>query len=249
MATQFQHRLVGTVILFALGVIFLPNLLDGKKQLAQDEAVTIPLRPELDPPQPVVTQLQPAASAAVAQLAEPASAAPESVAKAEPKPEVWTLEQPQEAPPVAPAAKPQPAPQPVVQAAPKPAPKPAPAPVVAAQPAPRPAPVPKPAPVIKPAPIIQSARPAPAAQPVAAAPSQQSGFVVQLGAFRNAGNVNDLVSKLRAAGYRAQTSPAVPQQGVLNRVWVGPDSRARLEQQLASLERLTGLKGRIQSYP
>ncbi|WP_116472875.1 cell division protein DedD [Zobellella maritima] len=253
MATQFQHRLVGTVILFALGVIFLPDLLDGKKQLVQDEAVTIPLRPELDPPQPVISQPLPIASAGVAPQVEPAQREPDPV---EPVPEVWALEQPQEAPPAAKSqpvvqAAPKPAP-PEVESKPQPAPKPAPTKVepkpqpapVKTEPKPQPVPVPKPAPVIKPAPII---RPAPVAQP--AAQPQQGSFVVQLGAFRNAGNVNDLVKKLQAAGYRAQTSPAVPQQGVLNRVWVGPDSRARLEQQLAPLERLTGLKGRIQSYP
>lgn len=221
MATQFQHRLVGTVILVALGVIFLPDLLDGKQQLAPDEAVTIPLRPELEPARPVVT----APPAAEQQpVAEPPSV--------EAKPEVWTLEQAKEAPPVAPqpAAKPEPRPEPKPE--PKPAPAPRPAPVV------KPAPVVQPAPVVRPAPVIKQISP----QPVA---PQQGNYVVQLGAFRNADNVNALVRKLRASGYRAQTTPAVPRQGELNRVWVGPDSKTRLEQQLSALERLTGLKGRV----
>ncbi|MDX1269092.1 MAG: SPOR domain-containing protein [Oceanisphaera sp.] len=108
----------------------------------------------------------------------------------------------------------------------------------------------KPAPIIKPAPIVQPApvvRPAPVIKqisPQQTAP-QQGNYVVQLGAFRNADNVNELVRKLRASGYRAQTTPAVPRQGELNRVWVGPDSKARLEQQLSALERLTGLKGSV----
>ncbi|GAA3705731.1 hypothetical protein GCM10022421_10810 [Oceanisphaera sediminis] len=207
MATQFQHRLVGTVILVALGVIFLPDLLDGKQQLAVDEAVTIPLRPELEPARPVVT-------------APPAVAEPPA---AEAKPEVWTMEQAKEAPPVAP--------QPAAKPEPKPAPRPEPKP----EPAPRPAPVVKPAPVVQPAPVIKQIAP------------QQGEYIVQLGAFRNADNVNALVKKLRASGYRAQTTPAVPRQGELNRVWVGPDSKARLEQQLAPLERLTGLKGSVRS--
>lgn len=33
MASKFQNRLVGTVILVALGVILLPGLLDGKKNI------------------------------------------------------------------------------------------------------------------------------------------------------------------------------------------------------------------------
>ncbi len=230
MATQFQHRLVGTVILVALGVIFLPDLLDGKQQLAPDEAVTIPLRPELEPARPVVTA-PPAAEqqTAVEQLATAEQVTASQPVSAAAKPEVWTLEQAKEAPPVAP--------QPVSKPEPRPEPKPVPAPT--------PAPVVKPAPIIKPAPIVQPApvvRPAPVIKQIA---PQQGDHVVQLGAFRNADNVNALVNKLRAAGYRAQTTPAVPRQGQLNRVWVGPDSKARLEQQLAPLERLTGLKGSV----
>ncbi|PSJ47587.1 cell division protein DedD [Zobellella endophytica] len=203
MATQFQHRLVGTVILVALGVIFLPDVLDGKQQSVPDDAVSIPLRPELAPAEPPVTV---SAEPPVTVPAEPEPATPA-------RPEVWTLEQAKEAPPVAPAAEPQPKP--------------------ALQPQPKPVPVVKPAPVPQPAPVIKPVAP------------QQGGYIVQLGAFRNADNVNALVRKLRDAGYRAQTTPAVPRQGELNRVWVGPDAKPRLEQQLAALERLTGLKGRV----
>lgn len=200
------------MILVALGVIFLPDVLDGNQQSVPDDAVSIPLRPELAPAEPPVT-----APAEPELAAEPA------------RPELWTLEQAKEAPPVAPAAESQPEP------APQPQPKPEPAP----QPQPKPEPQPKPAPVVKPAPVPQ---PAPVIKPVV---PQQGSYIVQLGAFRNADNVNALVRKLRDAGYRAQTTPAVPRQGELNRVWVGPDAKPRLEQQLAALERLTGLKGRV----
>ncbi|GGB47833.1 cell division protein DedD [Oceanisphaera marina] len=205
MATQFQQRLVGTVILVALGVIFLPDLLDGKQQLAPDEAVTIPLRPELEPVRPLVVAPEPA-----------------QAAQRDAEPEVWTIEEAREAPPVAPKpAAPAPQPQPEPQS--------------------KPAPVVKPAPIVKAAPVVQ---PAPTIKQVA---PQHGEHVVQLGAFRNADNVNALVKKLQAAGYRAQTTPSVPRHGELNRVWVGPDDKARLEQQLAALERLTGLKGRIRA--
>ena len=89
--------------------------------------------------------------------------------------------------------------------------------------------------MVQPAPTIKQVAP------------QHGEHVVQLGAFRNADNVNALVKKLQAAGYRAQTTPSVPRHGELNRVWVGPDDKARLEQQLAALERLTGLKGSIRA--
>jgi Uncharacterized protein conserved in bacteria len=46
LATQFQNRLIGTVILVSLGVIFLPDLLMGKKNDIAAPAGSIPLRPE-----------------------------------------------------------------------------------------------------------------------------------------------------------------------------------------------------------
>lgn len=46
MATQFQNRLIGTVILVALGVAFIPDLLMGKKNDVSAPAGSIPLHPE-----------------------------------------------------------------------------------------------------------------------------------------------------------------------------------------------------------
>ncbi|MFD2180198.1 SPOR domain-containing protein [Veronia pacifica] len=48
MATQFQNRLVGTVMLVCLGVIFLPDVLDGKKEKFQEDFDAIPLREPID---------------------------------------------------------------------------------------------------------------------------------------------------------------------------------------------------------
>jgi DedD protein len=45
-ASKFQNRLVGTIIIVALGVIVLPGLLDGKKKHYQDEFAAIPLVPK-----------------------------------------------------------------------------------------------------------------------------------------------------------------------------------------------------------
>lgn len=223
MATQFQHRLVGTLILVAVGVIFLPDLLSGKQQLVPDEAVTIPLRPELTPVQPAIIE-QP----------KPSTQDAESAALS---PEVWTIEQAQEAPPVAPTAAVEPSHQAPVQAQPEPVATPQPAPQ-APKPVEKPAPAPEPAPK----PIAQ-----PQSQPQQAT-AEQGDFVVQLGVFRNAENVNALVKKLQAAGYIAQTTPRVPKEGELNRVWVGPDTnKARLEQQIPALEQLTGLKGSVRA--
>ena len=48
MASKFQSRLVGTILLVALGVIFLPDLFDGKKQHYQEQFASIPLQPEFE---------------------------------------------------------------------------------------------------------------------------------------------------------------------------------------------------------
>lgn len=45
MSSQFHNRLVGTIVIVALGVIFLPDILDGKKERVQEEFTEIPLRP------------------------------------------------------------------------------------------------------------------------------------------------------------------------------------------------------------
>lgn len=297
MATQFQQRLIGTVIIVAIGVIFLPDLLSGKKQLEPDEAVTIPLRPPLDsaqqaimpPPRPGTEAAGRAAeaaqqvAAAAEQLAAQQAAQQEAVLASQPAAEVWTIEQAQEALPVAPKPAPQPQAvaaqsaiqQPVVQqpVAQQIAPQPVPQPVVK-QVAPQPVQqqVAKPVPQVAPQPVAQprlvagqiqqieprqvtpqqaqqgASQPVsqPQPQPISQAPASQGGsFVVQLGAFRNAANVNALVQKLRAAGYNAQTTPSPAREGELNRVWVGPDSKDRLDQQLPALQRLTGLSGSV----
>ncbi len=55
-------------------------------------------------------------------------------------------------------------------------------------------------------------------------------YVVQLGALKNADKVNEIVGKLRGAGYRVYTSPTTPVQGKITRILVGPDaSRDRAE--------------------
>lgn len=48
MASQFQSRLVGTIVLVAIGVIILPDLLDGEKLHYKEEFASIPLKPEIN---------------------------------------------------------------------------------------------------------------------------------------------------------------------------------------------------------
>ncbi|MGS9272997.1 SPOR domain-containing protein, partial [Salmonella enterica subsp. enterica serovar Infantis] len=48
--------------------------------------------------------------------------------------------------------------------------------------------------------------------------------VEQVGALTNADQVNEIVGKLRSAGFRGYTSPSTPVQGKINRILVGPDA-------------------------
>ncbi|QVV81290.1 cell division protein DedD, partial [Serratia marcescens] len=89
MASKFQNRLVGTVILVALGVIILPGLLDGKKKHYEDEFAAIPLVPkpgdveenDVLPPvtQPLPAQPPEGAGALVEQQAANEAAAQQAV--------------------------------------------------------------------------------------------------------------------------------------------------------------------------
>ncbi|MDP2713996.1 SPOR domain-containing protein [Rheinheimera sp.] len=55
MTPAFKHRLLGTVILVLAGIIFLPDLLDGEKQVVKDDFKVIPARPEFKGVQQQVT--------------------------------------------------------------------------------------------------------------------------------------------------------------------------------------------------
>ncbi|MBD1559773.1 SPOR domain-containing protein [Vibrio sp. S9_S30] len=59
MASRFQSRLVGTILLVAAGVIVLPDLLDGKKQHFKEELAPIPIKPELEEAAEVFEVLEP----------------------------------------------------------------------------------------------------------------------------------------------------------------------------------------------
>lgn len=244
MASKFQNRLVGTVILVALVVIFLPDLMDGNKLEQKDEAFAkIPLRPELEPAKPAL-QVSAASTLPAEHLAsqQQASAA-----------EQWQVEEVSD--PVTLVTNKNPsavqAQQPVAQPVVKPKPE-----VIAKKPVepPKPKPVaPKPVETkpqvgqIKSMDDLIASKMAPQTQAPAA--SSQGSWILQLGAFKNVDSVNALVSKLRAAGYSAQTSPRTPVQGQLNRVFIGPDvSRAKLQGMQGRIGQMTGLSGSVVAY-
>ncbi|HFK2923385.1 MULTISPECIES: cell division protein DedD [Aeromonas] len=264
MASKFQNRLVGTVILVALVVIFLPDLMDGHKLEQKEEAFAkIPLRPELEPAKPAL-QVSAASTLPAEHLASQQQASAAEQWQVEEVSEPVTLGAKQGQPPVQqPAAKPvtQPVTPPVVKPQPKPE-------VIAKKPVEQPKPKvvpPKPVEVQKPVEnkpqagqiksmddLIASKMGQPstttAPAPAATAPAQGS-WILQLGAFKNVDSVNALVGKLRAAGYSAHTSPRTPVQGQLNRVFIGPDvSKAKLQGMQSRIGQMTGLSGSVVAY-
>ncbi|SEL22979.1 DedD protein [Kosakonia sacchari] len=232
-ASKFQNRLMGTIVLVALGVIILPGLLDGQKKHYQDEFAAIPLVPkpgDRDEPDmmPAATQAlpaQPPEGAAEEVRAGDAEApsldASRLAANGTPQPEVTStpVEQPK--------PKPQPKPQAQQQTAPPATRDKASEQLAVAN---------------------ETSTPPAKAQDDKTVPTGKA-YVVQLGALKNADKVNEIVGKLRGAGYRVYTSPTTPVQGKITRILVGPDaSRDKLKGSLEELKQLSGLSGVVMGY-
>ena len=120
---------------------------------------------------------------------------------------------------------------------------------------PVPAPVEPPKPKPKPQPVAvaptPTPAPTPAPKPAVEEPPAPTGkaYVVQLGALKNADKVNEIVGKLRGAGFRVYTSPSTPVQGKITRILVGPDaSKDKLKNSLGELQKISGLSGVVMGY-
>lgn len=225
MASKFQNRLTGTIVLVALGVIILPGLLDGQKKHYQDEFAAIPLVPkpgDRDEPDmlPAATQALPAqppegaaeevrAGDAAAPSLDPSRLAANNTIEIDPMP----VEQPKAVEKPKPVEKPQPKPQ-----------------------------------RDKAAEQLAAASETPPPAKQDAAPTGKA-YVVQLGALKNADKVNEVVSKLRGAGYRVYTSPSTPVQGKITRILVGPEaSKDKLKGSLGELKQISGLSGVVMNF-
>ncbi|EKT55633.1 cell division protein DedD [Providencia sneebia] len=218
MASKFQNRLVGAIVLVAAGIIILPALLDGDKKYNESEFAAIPIIPKPGDEQDIE---------AIAPLTQTVTSGVNSEAMlSEAISEQKQAEQQQVA--TSPA---QGSPNIITEAPKKPEPKPEPKP----QPKPEPKPQPKPEPKPEPKSDVQA--------------PQGKAFVVQLGALKNAGKVEEIVAKLRFSGYQVYTVPSRPVNGQLTRIFVGPEtSRQRLESALPELRSLSGLQGEIRVF-
>ncbi|MGY2572637.1 SPOR domain-containing protein [Vibrio sp. C8] len=178
MASKFQSRLVGTIILVAIGVIVLPDVLDGKKMHYQEEITSIPIKPELNSDVEKFEVLEPIED----QVALPET--PVSV----------TQQTTQTSGTSADADKPMKT-------------------------------------VVK--------------EIAEKNDYQDSAWIIQLMALKNAENAKNVVSDLQKRGYQAHTK----QENGFTRVIIGPDvSKSKLERQLLELEKVTGSKGQLLKF-
>ncbi|MCU8008237.1 MULTISPECIES: SPOR domain-containing protein [unclassified Shewanella] len=249
MSSQFHNRLVGTVVLVALGVIFLPDILDGKKDRQEEQFSEIPLRPTVIEQQKADDDMFEVLSAEDAAalngtevaLAEMPVNADNEKSVAAPVIEVAKQDVKKDVKPDVKKAEPKPETKPEAKKEPPKA-------TVKTEPAKK---------ADAKATTVAKAEKPKAETPKASAAKEdavkvvsrdslKSGFTLQLGSFNNATNVKALVAQLRKSGFKAYTIPENPKDGVLTKVFVGPDvSEAKLKKVQVEVENLTRLKGWI----
>ncbi|CAM2842439.1 SPOR domain-containing protein [Vibrio ordalii] len=176
MASKFQSRLVGTIILVAIGVIVLPDVLDGKKTHYKEDIASIPIKPELDSDVEKFEILDPVED----QVALPDS--PVEVIVQTNQSDAATQSKPL-------AVK-----------------------------------------------VKETAE---------RNDYQDSAWIIQLMALKNAENAKTVVKDLQKRGYQAHTK----QENGFTRIIIGPDvSKTKLERQLLELEKITGAKGQLLKF-
>jgi len=206
LSTPFQNRLVGTIIVAAVAIIFLPDVLDGDKKTYQDNFETIPRAPQVDFP------------AANKRFPEEklASLPQESITDERALDDVGEIDAVQAlnetGVTVSSLSKE--------------------SSFTAKQTASE---------------IKKSANNNTKNTPSKAVLKQ--AWVIQLGSFRHQNNVDDLVSKLKKAGYTAFTKPIKTKNGKLTKVFIGPDLiKSSLEKKLPDLKKLTNVQGKVARF-
>lgn len=228
MSTPFQNRLVGTIIVAAAIIIFLPDVLDGKKTSNQADFDKIPQAPVFTgemikkpfPEQKLVTKDDEITFNEQAQdaLLETDKDIPKSklsnnkktgdVAEAKAnKGKVDTTK-------VTPATKA----NKIVANTTK-----------------------------KPKSTLAITKPILGKQPPKA--FNKEAWVIQLGSFKHKSNVAELVAKLKRNGYTVFTKPIKTKKGTLTKVCVGPELiKQALIKKLPALKKLTNVQGKIARF-
>ncbi len=77
----------------------------------------------------------------------------------------------------------------------------------------------------------------------------KEAWVIQLGSFKHKTNVAELVDKLKGNGYTVFTKPIKTKQGMLTKVFVGPELiKTSLTKKLPALKKLTNVQGKIARF-
>lgn len=215
MSTPFQNRLVGTIIVAAAIIIFLPDILDGKKASNQADFDAIPQAPTFTGK--LTNKTFPTDKLVLTEE--------ETVFNEEAKDEQLfkSTEQPVKAD--------------IVDSNDQTA---------------------KITPAKKPKDIISKntttdkvnsaiVKPILGQQPDVAVNSE--AWVIQLGSFRHASNVAELVEKLKNNGYTVFTKPIQTKKGTLTKVFVGPELiKTSLTNKLPALKELTNVQGKVARF-
>ncbi|HHQ2584540.1 cell division protein DedD [Providencia rettgeri] len=129
MASKFQNRLAGAIVLVAVGVIVLPALLDGDKKYNENEFAAIPIIPkpgdeeDIEAIAPIVSTTTTASSEGASEAMLSEAITQQQNEQVETQPSTTTP-----APSVVELVKPEPKPEPKVEPKPQPKPEPKPEP-------------------------------------------------------------------------------------------------------------------------
>ncbi len=229
MTTALKNRLVGTIIIVALAVIFLPDILDGKKQTTQDLFVDLPEQPETKSVQSVPNfpteqikqetqtkvEVVPDVATDDFDIDDQANALSDDASSEINNDELTAVQKGQ--------VDAQQMTNQSAEAIDRKIPDPA---------------IEQPDETQE---IVNNS--------LNESLLEEAGWVVQLGVFRHQKNVRELLSQLRNAGYRAFSRPVQTSSGELTKVFVGPDlEKESLEKALPHLRSLTKLQGRITPF-
>jgi len=195
LSTPFQNRLVGTVIVAAVAIIFLPDLLDGDKKTYQEEFERIPSAPKIDF-KPEHTNFP------TEKLAELSKEEVEDE-KAVDDDESFNIKNTEE----------------------------------------------KQETVIEDKNLSDKESRHTDVKPTPEKATPNIAWVIQLGSFRHKNNVDELVRKLKNAGYTVFTKPIKTRTDTLTKVFVGPELiKSSLEKKIPELKKLTNVEGKVARF-
>ncbi|WP_426360099.1 SPOR domain-containing protein [Pseudocolwellia sp. HL-MZ19] len=216
MSTPFQNRIVGTVIVAAVAIIFLPDFLDGNKKKYNAEFENIPQSPQVE--------LNTSVKAFPTEKLEDIELKSEEVIEEEQDNLLQLASEDKEDKTVEDNLT---------------------TPVLTTD-------IVKIKTLAKPEQLgeeVKKTEPKPDINVIPKKIDAKEAWVIQLGSFRHEKNVSDLVAKLKYHGYTTFTRPIKTKNGVLTKVFIGPDiSKSSLESKINPLKQLTHVEGKVTRF-